>query len=99
MTSSTDLLVVRMTAKYDRRAELKTMLTSMVPDVRREEGCLLFELFEDQAYPGRFVMLERWESEALRQVHLASPPVQAFIAAGPTLLAQPLDKQLLKAIT
>jgi len=76
-------IVVVLHAKKGREEQLRKDLTALVPLSRKEEGNLSYDLFVDQADPGRFVFVERWASEELRQKHhTESAHIQRFHAGG-----------------
>jgi quinol monooxygenase YgiN len=56
-------------AKDDSIEELKALLTDMVKPSQAEEGCLLYEIYQVNAKPNTFVVIESWESEAALDGH------------------------------
>ncbi len=45
---------------------------------RPEEGCLHYAFTSDLEYDGRLHVIEKWESQAALDAHLATPHVAAF---------------------
>ncbi len=62
-------------------------LQKLALDSEREPGCLLFAVYQDGSDPGRFVLWEKFESEAAFRQHGAEAHSQAFNALG---LVEPL---------
>lgn len=61
-----------------------------VAEVRREEGCLAYDLSWDVAEPGRLHLLEHWADETAYLAHREQPHVAAWareiVAAQETAL-------------
>ena len=47
-------------------------LLKMITPTRAEAGCAFYTLFADPALSGRLIMLERWESQAAFDAHMAT---------------------------
>lgn len=80
-------VVAVITAQPGQRAVILRELNAIVPLVRAEEGCIEYGPALDHAdSPQPFgadslVVMEKWESKAALDRHLAAPPLRAFIAA------------------
>jgi quinol monooxygenase YgiN len=89
MSKPTLRVVARLVAFPDKVEELKSLLLSIIDPTRREQGCIKYELLQNQADPTDFTFVEEWESTALLELHLASTHIQAAlpqlegIAVGP----------------
>ena len=44
-------------------------LQTAVPAVRKEPGCIQYDLHRDLAKPGRFVMIEQWQDAQALEAH------------------------------
>jgi len=77
MSKPTLRVVARLVAIPDKVAELKSLLLSIMEPSREDEGCIKYELLQNQADPTDFTFVEEWESAALLEVHLASTHIQA----------------------
>ncbi|WP_199254649.1 putative quinol monooxygenase [Mycolicibacterium mengxianglii] len=76
-------IVVGLEAKEGKEDELRRDLSALVPPSRAEEGNLSYDLFEDIGEPGKFVFVEHWSSEELRNKHhTEGPHIQHFHANG-----------------
>jgi quinol monooxygenase YgiN len=65
------VLVATIVPKAEHRDEVLAALRAAIPRVHAEdEGCHLYALHEA---PGKFVMIEDWESAAALAAHGASP--------------------------
>ncbi len=79
MSTPTLRVVARLTAFPDKVAELKSLLLSIIEPSRQDEGCIKYELLQNQADPTDFTFVEEWESATLLEVHLASTHIQAAV--------------------
>jgi quinol monooxygenase YgiN len=62
---------------------------------RAEDGCVSYELYQDTRNAGRWVMIEVWRDEGVRQTHLTTPHVADFRQTVPPLLKQPMTVSFL----
>ncbi|HBB34740.1 MAG TPA: antibiotic biosynthesis monooxygenase [Cyanobacteria bacterium UBA8803] len=91
MSNLTVRVVARLIALPEKVEELKTILSSLIEPTRAEEGCIEYELFQNQADPTDFTFVEEWATGALLDAHLASTHIQAAIAQLEGLLAAAPD--------
>ncbi|WP_373534389.1 putative quinol monooxygenase [Microcoleus sp.] len=91
MSKPTLRVVARLVAFPDKVAELKSLLLSIIEPTRQEEGCIKYELLQNQADPTDFTFVEEWESAALLEVHLASTHLQAAVQKLDGLAVAPPD--------
>lgn len=84
-----DLLVVvaTITAKPGKEQEVKDLLLSVIEPTRAERGNVLYTLHQGTDDPATFVFYENWTSRAELDEHLASPGLQAGLAALADLVA------------
>ena len=61
-----------------KSALLKAELEKLVKATRRENGCVQYDLHQDNTDPDRFLFYENWASRELWQAHLASAHLLAF---------------------
>ena len=59
--------------------EVRDLLSEVAVEVRTENGCLFYDLFQET--DGRFWFIEAWQSRELWQAHNGAPSV-ARITAG-----------------
>lgn len=91
MSKPTLRVVARLTAFPDKVAELKSLLLSIIEPTRQEQGCIKYELLQNQADPTDFTFVEEWESAALLEQHLASNHIQAAVQQLEGLAVGPPD--------
>ncbi|WP_076416232.1 putative quinol monooxygenase [Shewanella sp. UCD-KL12] len=74
-------IVARIEANKAQVALVKSELLKLIEPTRKEQGCLQYDLHQDNAHPELFVFYERWESKALLETHLASEHIAAYLEA------------------
>jgi quinol monooxygenase YgiN len=78
------LVDARCTLVPERRVDFIREVKKIMPAVRRESGCIRYELFSDCCVPGIFHFIEEWESRKHLDDHLAQPHMQEYFAiTGP----------------
>jgi quinol monooxygenase YgiN len=71
----------------DQLEALRAGLVQLAADIRGEEGCRGFDVYESAAAPGTFVTLARWVDREHFDAHRAAPHVQAAMAQAATLVS------------
>jgi quinol monooxygenase YgiN len=83
-------LIALLKAKPEKRADLFDALAAIVPDVRKEDGCLRYDLHVDRNDPDMAVMLETWRDDAALNAHTDGAPFRSLAMRLDDLLAEPL---------
>ena len=81
------LLVVSLTAKPGRGAELIEAYRGAAAKSLAEPGCTSYALTRDAENPDAFLLYERWKSTEALASHLNQPYTKAFVGAFGGLLA------------
>jgi quinol monooxygenase YgiN len=76
-------------AKAGMEAALSDFLVSIMPLILSSQGCLSCELFQDQEYPGKFIMIEVWESIEAHQASVKNIPPEKIGEIMPLLASSP----------
>ena len=74
-------IVAHITAKPDRIELVKAELEKLIDITRSEEGCLQYDLHQDDENPAHFMFYESWESRDLWQAHMNNQHLQDYKAA------------------
>jgi quinol monooxygenase YgiN len=74
-------VVAVITAKSGSEAIVEAALKELAATSKGDQGCITYELFASDA-PGAFVTIERWESQADIDAHMASPHIMQMIRAA-----------------
>ena len=64
------VLMARFFAKPGREERVKEKLISLVEPTRKEPGCRLYNLHEEECKRGSFIFYEIWESKPALDTHL-----------------------------
>ncbi|MFJ3788596.1 putative quinol monooxygenase [Kitasatospora sp. NPDC090091] len=84
-------LVILITTLPGRGSEQAAAFERLAPVVRAEPGCLQYDLHQVSGDPDRFVLIERWESEAALAAHDATAHMVEADAASPAFRAGPAE--------
>jgi quinol monooxygenase YgiN len=82
-------VVAEITAKPGREEELRSVLTSVVPLVRAEEGCVQYDLHVNTKDPASFLFYETWKDADALKCHAGSAHMRAFGAKAADLVSGP----------
>ncbi len=74
-------IVANIQANPDKIDLVKVELEKLVPITRAENGCLQYDLHQDNENPGHFLFYENWESRELWQAHMSAPHLAAYMEA------------------
>jgi quinol monooxygenase YgiN len=84
-------VVAHLKARPEKIDETREALMSMIEQTRAEEGCIVYELMQNDADPTDFTFVEEWTGDAELGAHLQSDHVQSVIARAEELFASPPD--------
>lgn len=68
-------------AHKDKIELVKAELEKLVPITRSEEGCIQYDLHQDNENPAYFMFYENWQSRELWQAHMGAPHLEAYMKA------------------
>jgi len=74
-------IVANIHAKADKVQLVKSDLLKLVPITRAEQGCIQYDLHQDNENPTHFMFYENWENRELWQTHMNAPHLAAYVAA------------------
>ena len=74
-------IVANITAKSDKIELVKAELEKLIDVTLAEEGCLQYDLHQDNENPAHFMFYENWESRELWQTHMSSQHIKDYMAA------------------
>ncbi|APW65384.1 MULTISPECIES: putative quinol monooxygenase [Arcobacteraceae] len=66
-------------AKKDCINELKALLKTTIEGSKKEEGCLMYEVFQTKNNPVEFIVIDSWENEEALNAHYESEHYLHFI--------------------
>jgi len=74
-------IVANIIAKQDKVELVKQELLKLIDITRAEEGCINYDLHQDNENPAHFVFYENWESRELWQDHMGNQHLADYLAA------------------
>ncbi|WCB93697.1 Putative monooxygenase YcnE [Baekduia alba] len=90
MTPSAQVVVTAIVnVKPEARDEALAALTTGIEGTHGEEGCIAYALHEDTNQPARFVIVEKWATQAALEAHGQADHLKAMFAVVGPLLTEP----------
>lgn len=80
MSKTTIRVVARVVAHPDQVEAVKSVLIELIEPTRQEEGCVVYELLQNQQDPTDFTFVEEWVSNALLEAHLSSTHIAKAVS-------------------
>ena len=74
-------IVANITAKAGKEVLLKNELIKLISITRTEQGCINYDLHQDNQNPAHFMFYENWESRELWQTHMNNKHLAEYVAA------------------
>lgn len=74
-------IIANIFAKPDRIELVKTELARLIGPTLAEEGCLQYDLHQDNENPTHFMFYENWASRDLWLAHMEQPHLKEYAAA------------------
>ncbi len=74
-------IIATIVSKEDKTELVKAEMIKLIDKTRVEDGCINYDLHQDNSNPAHFVFHENWESEAHLEKHLASQHIADYMAA------------------
>jgi quinol monooxygenase YgiN len=84
-------VIAHIQAKPERINETRELLTSLILPTRIEEGCITYQLFQNESDPTDFTFIEEWTSDEDLDAHLKSDHLQRVAAEEANLFTGPPD--------
>lgn len=72
-------IVARIEAKSDKVEQVKTALLKLIKPTQKEQGCLQYDLHQDNENPEVFLFYEMWESRSLWQTHMSNKHLKRYM--------------------
>ena len=81
-------IVANIKAKADKIDLVKTELEKLIPITRSEEGCINYDLHQDNENPAHFLFYENWETRAHWDAHMESDHLRRHQEKSGPLVAE-----------
>lgn len=99
MADNVDLTIVTMRFEATDRAQLEAVLARYVVASRSQPGCRNIDLCASATHPGRYLIVEKWDSPDSQRAHFDSDDMVDMAKACQDILAKPPDIDLLAAVS
>lgn len=99
MANDVDLMLVTLVFDATDPDRLAAVLAKYVVVSRRHGGCRNIDLCASLTQPGRFVIVEKWESQEAQRAHFDSDDMVEMAKSCEGLLARPPDLDLLQGLS
>jgi quinol monooxygenase YgiN len=99
MADDLDLTIVTMRFEANDRAQLEAVLARYVVASRSHPGCRNIDLCSSATHPGRYLVVEKWDSPDAQRAHFDSDDMVDMARSCEGLLAGPPDIDLLAAVS
>lgn len=74
-------IVARILAKAESRELVKSELLKLIETTRAEEGCINYDLHQDNENPNLFLFFENWTNRDLWQIHMGNAHLAEYVKA------------------
>ncbi|MEM8676392.1 MAG: putative quinol monooxygenase [Cyanobacteria bacterium P01_G01_bin.67] len=74
-------ILARIEAKKNSIDFVKSELLKLIEPTRKEDGCLQYDLHQDNDNSAIFVFYENWQNRELWQIHMNNKHLKAYMAA------------------
>ena len=81
-------IVADIKAKSDQIDLVKAELLKLIATTRAEEGCINYDLHQDNENPAHVLFYENWESRELWQAHMGNQHLKDYMAATDGAVAE-----------
>jgi quinol monooxygenase YgiN len=81
-------IVANITANADKVELVKAELLKLIEITRAEEGCVQYDLHQDNKDPAHFLFYENWESRELWQAHMNAQHLKDYVTATDGAIAE-----------
>lgn len=99
MSNSQEIAVTVLLETYDGKAnEQIQAFHALVDMVLAEKGCLQYELTQSTTDENKFVLLERWASEADLEAHLQTPHMKEAGEQAKNFRSKPAEIMISKTV-
>ena len=74
-------IVANIKAQPDKVDLVKAELLKLITMTRSEQGCINYDLYQDNDNPAQFIFYENWETRELWEAHMANEHLKEYMEA------------------
>ena len=91
-------VMAKIKAKQGKEDETKSALQELIRPTHAEEGCVQYDMHQDNEDPSLFFFYENWKSKEDLDKHLKTPHLQNFFGKEKVLLEEPVQIHLMTKV-
>ena len=91
-------VIAHITAKPDTVDATRELLQGLIEPTCAENGCVTYELLQNNSDPTDFTFVEEWSDDAALDLHLETAHLKHAAAQGADLFAAPPDIRRYKLV-
>lgn len=91
-------VIVRLVSRAGSETVVREALAALVEPVRREPGCLNYDIYESNSAPNVFFDVADWAGAAAMDAHSTTPHVRNALAVLEPHLAEALQVDVLRPL-
>ena len=99
MSDDLEPVMVTLSFRTDQPDELMTVLSKYVVVSRGQPGCRNIDFVASVTTPGRFLVVEKWDSAAHQRAHFDSDEMVEMASSCDGLLTEPPDIDLFDGVS
>jgi quinol monooxygenase YgiN len=81
-------VVAKVVAKTDSVESVKNEMLKLIEPTRKENGCIGYNLHQDNEDPAVFVFYETWESLSCLDKHMSTDHFKSFVSSVSSLVEE-----------
>jgi len=85
---STLTVVAKVVAKQECLEQVKRELLQMIGPTRKEQGCIAYNLHQDNEDPAVFIFYETWQNPACLEQHMNTEHFKSYVNAVGSMIAE-----------
>jgi len=74
-------IVARIETKIEKIELVRSELIKLIEPTRKEQGCILYDLHQDNDNPEIFIFYEKWKNRELWQTHMKNDHLKVYMEA------------------
>lgn len=89
-------IVANIRTNPEHAERVRAELEKLIPITRAEDGCLRYDLHQDNGDPAHFMFYETWESREQWQIHMNAPHLAAYLKATDGMITEFILNEMTK---
>lgn len=90
--------ISKLYAKEDKVDEFIEVFKEMIPPTKEEEGCIQYEMYQDEEEPSLLIVLEQWATKEAFDGHLETDHFKRIVPRMTELMAKESEFNLCRKV-